>query len=102
MDDIEKIKQILENHERRISKLEEKNSISTKKTVGVDSVRALTDLLKESFFIQPKKYGQIIKQLKTNATYSVQSNYRIGLETLVKQKKLSRKMVDHQWEYKNG
>lgn len=99
LQDIAKIKQMLEDHERRISKLEGKtNSISTK-NVDMDAAQALGDLLKGSFFNEPRKYGQIIKQLKINATFSARIKYKRDLEILVKEKKLTRKMVDHQWVY---
>lgn len=104
MGDIEKLKEILEDHEKRISKLEKKkSSVSVKEDTDNDTVQALNDLLKGSFFNEPKKYGQIIKQLKTNATFLAKTNYKKGLESLVKAKKLSRKQVEHQWMYsKNG
>lgn len=97
--DIEKLKQILEDHETRISKLEGKKFISFKKNTSVNSDQALSDLLKGSFFSEPKRYGQIIKQLKTNAIFLAQINYKKGLKILVKEKKLTRKQVDHQWVY---
>lgn len=102
MEDIEKLKLILDDHEKRISKLEgNEDLVSIKKNVSV--AQGLTDLLKDSFFDQPKKYGEIIKKLKTNVTFSSKVKYEQDLKTLVKEKVLSRKMIGHQWVYfKNG
>lgn len=101
MTDIKKIEQILADHENRILKLEGTKTKPIK--TDIDSTRPLRNLLKGSFFNQPKKYGEIIKQLKINAVFSLQDNYKNGLATLVREEKLIRKMVHHQWVYfKNG
>lgn len=100
LNDIEKIKQILNNHEKRISELEKgKILVSNQKNMDVNSIQELTDLLNDSFFDQPRKYGQIVKQLKINATFSNEINYKTGLQILVKEKKLKRKIIHHQWVY---
>ncbi|MDE2590910.1 MAG: hypothetical protein KGL95_14740 [Patescibacteria group bacterium] len=97
---LEELKHILQDHEKRISKLEEsKSSSTTERKIVSDSDKALTDLLTDSFFTQPKTFGQVIKQLKTNATFSIKSNYKKTLEIFVQEKKLRRKISNHQWVY---
>lgn len=99
MEDIGKLKRILKDHEKRISKLEASKKTIPTKDVDIGGIKVLTELLKDSFFNQPRKYGQIIKQLKTNATFSSKISYKTGLKRLVKEKKISRKMIEHQWMY---
>ena len=96
---IEKLEKILQDHERRISKLETHTKSIPVKNTDEDISQTLTELVKDSFFNKPRKYGEIIRQLKTNATFSSKVNYKAGLQKLVKGKIISRKISNHQWVY---
>lgn len=100
MENIEQLKKILSDHEKRIRELEANNSIFIKNRINKESsINALSNLLKDEFFDNPKKFGQIIKQLKINAQFSKGVDYKKELEALVQERKLKRKMIDHQWVY---
>jgi len=102
MTELDEIKEMLSNHENRISKLENKKGV--KKTARSqppmdDVIESLNDLIDNSYFDRPRRYKDIIKQLKTNATFSKNGKYKTALSELVKNKRLKRKQVEHQWEY---
>lgn len=102
MTELDEIKKMLNNHENRISRLESQKGV--KKTLKSqppmnDAIESLNDLIDSSFFDSSKRYRNIIKQLKTNAIFSKNINYKKALTELVKNKKLERKQVEHQWEY---
>jgi len=104
MSDSDKIKKILVNHEKRISKLE-KRILKLEKPSGkheklqMDEIKAIEELSNDGFFDSSKKYKEIIKQLKINAVFDKKGNYKKALTVLVKNKKLKRKQVEHQWVY---
>lgn len=102
MTELDEIKKMLNNHENRISNLESKKGV--KKTAKSqlpmdDPIESLNDLIDSSYFDSSRRYKDIIKQLKTNATFSKNGKYKTALEKLVKNKRLERKQVEHQWEY---
>lgn len=102
MTELDEIKKMLNNHEDRISRLEGKKDVkkTTKPQPPIDdAVESLNDLIDRSYFDSPRRYKNIIKQLKTNATFSKNGKYKTALAELVKNRKLERKQVEHQWEY---
>lgn len=96
MSELEKIKQKLAIHEKRISELEK---LFKSKPVPTMSSEVVLDLINSSFFNNPKKYGEIIKELKIKAQFDKKHKYKEILEKFVREDKLERKIVDHQWMY---
>ena len=89
--------------EKRVEKLEKSNTGSKTKTVtDLDEIDHIKGLMKEGFFDEPKKYGEIIKRLKTTASFSKKGKYLDALKQLVRDKKLERKQVHHQWKYQKN
>lgn len=93
--------------ELRITKLEKevfkKKSSSKPDPENDESITALKDLINEGFFDELRKQKDIIKKLKTNATFQKNVKYSASLAILVKEKLLQRKQKEHQWVYaKNG
>ncbi|MEX0594860.1 MAG: hypothetical protein WD512_00035 [Candidatus Paceibacterota bacterium] len=103
----EEIENMLKDHEKqiksleqRITKLEGKEKLKPLESNEYDQdTKAIFDLIGDSFFDKLKKRKEIIKQLKTNATFSPKANYKKCLEVLVKDRHLLRKDVGHQWAY---
>lgn len=102
------LKKFIEKLEKRIDNLEKAvfgNSKSDNgeiqhSVIGEDK-KGISELIDEGFFKKPQRYKDIIKQLKTNATFSKNLSYKTILNLLVKEKRLQRKMVNHQWMYSN-
>ncbi len=98
MSEIDEIKKILDKHEKRISGLEKLvNSKSV--SVSISGETAVLDLNNSGFFETPKKYGEVIKELKIQARFNKKHKYKEILEKITQENKLERKMVDHQWKY---
>jgi len=62
-------------------------------------IKSLDDLIVSSYFDNPRKYKDIIKQLKIDATFLKNGKYKSALTELVKNKKLKRKEIGHQYVY---
>ena len=98
MDDIKELNKIIRKHDKRISDLEKLfKSKSAEILLRGDDV--ISDLFNSGFFDTGKKFGEIIKELKTQAKYDKKSNYKGLLEKFTRENKLERKMVGHQWVY---
>ena len=87
------------NLEKRVEKLEKKYKKTTNTNETYDSETTISELIDNSFFTKEKKFMEIIKQLKINATFSKNGNYKKALETLIQKKKLKRRQFNHQWVY---
>lgn len=98
MSEIDEIKKILKKHEERILKLE-KSLKSKPESIFIDEEKVLVILINNGFFNELKRYKEIVKQLQTNAVFDKKGNYRKALEGLVRDKKLKRKQISHQWGY---
>ena len=98
MTEIDQIKKILGKHDKRISDLEKLfKSKSVPSSIGGEGV--ILKLISSGFFDAPKKYGEIIKQLKIQAKFDKKYNHKKILNKLTSEDKLERKVVDHQWVY---
>lgn len=98
MSEIDEVKKILHNHEKRILDLEKllkSKSIPT----SVDGEKAVLDLINSGFFDTPKKFGEMIKELKIQAKFDKNYKYKEILAKFTRERKLGRKMVEHQWVY---
>ena len=102
MSEIDEVRKILHSHEKRISELE-KLVKSRSLPAALDGEKVILDLLNSGFFDTPKKNGEIKKELKIQAKFDKNHNYKDILEKFTREDKLKRKMVEHQWGYsKNG
>ena len=98
MSEIDEIKKILKKHENRILDLE--NLVNSKPIhASINGETIVLDLINSGFFDDPKKYGEIIKELKIKAKFDKNHKYREILEKFTRDDKLNRKMIDHQWNY---
>ena len=79
MSEIDDFKKLLRNHEQRISKLE-KSSKPQSKTTPITDNRVIQKLLDDGFFDKPKKFGVLIKKLKTQAKYNKKVKYTVILK----------------------
>jgi hypothetical protein len=105
MSEIEELRKILKDHEKRISKLEslqitskpaEKQKPKTRKTVA----DLLLELKNEGFFKQPKNLSSIVDRL-------AQKNYKVSfgdltrpLARLVRSDILQREKIEGKWAYR--
>ncbi|CAE6486795.1 hypothetical protein [Candidatus Nitrosotenuis uzonensis] len=98
MGDIEKLKQLLNDHEKRISALEAAlKGSSGKPRTATSGKKTITDLLIElkdaKFFNQPRPVNEIVKKLATTSyhysgdslTYPLQQAVRKGILGRIKQ-----------------
>ncbi|MHA7646653.1 hypothetical protein [Nitrosopumilus sp. S4] len=101
MSEINELKKILKNHEKRILSLEKSNS---KKSIPIntDDESIILSLIKNGFFDKPKKLNEIKKELKTKAKLNPQTKYADILVNLTSNGKLQRKQISHQWAYSKG
>lgn len=101
MSEINKLKKLLKNHEKRIRSLEKllpkKSSTST-----LDGESAVLSLIKNGFFDKPRKIVEIKKELKTKAKLNLKAKYGNILIKLTSEDKLERKQIEHQWAYFKG
>lgn len=96
--EIMNLKKIISDHEKRISRLEEVLKFRSNK-LPPDGEDIVSGLIDSGFFDIQKKYGEMIKELKTMAKFDKKCNYRGILSNLTRDNKLERKMVYHQWVY---
>jgi len=99
--EIDEVKKILHNHEKRILDLEKllkSRSIPT----SMDGEKVVLDLINRNFFDTPKKFGEMIKELKIQAKFDKNHKYKEILTEFTRERKLERKMVEHQWRYKKN
>ena len=101
MSEINELKKILQNHEKRISSLEKLLS-SKPPTVSTDDESVILSLIKNGFFNQPKKISEITKELKIKAKFNKNAKYTSILTKLTSEEKLIRKQSSHQWTYKKN
>lgn len=99
--DIQSLEKRILNLEKRVADLEEqKDKTDHNHAKKYDDITIpIMDLKKESFFDNPRKLKEIIKQLKTNASFSSLTECKESLEILVRNKELRRKQIEHQWAY---
>ena len=90
MSEIDELKKLLSNHEKRIITLE-KLLPSKSPTVSMDGESVILSLIQNRFFDQPKKYGDVIKELKTQAKHNSKHNYTKILKKLTSEDHLERK-----------
>jgi len=94
---LEDLNKKMTNLEKRVSKLE--NPSNKRQNIHVEDTKVIEELLNGKFFDKPKNFREIIKKLKVDATYEKNSDYKKALTLLVRNKKLARKQVSHQWGY---
>jgi hypothetical protein len=99
MSEIDQIRKILEKHEKRISDLEK--LIKSKPVLNpIEGEEAILNLLNSGFFDTAKRYGAVIKELKSQAKFDKKQKYKEILQKLTREEKLERKVRAHQWEYR--
>lgn len=96
MSELDKIKEKLAVHEKRISDLEK---LFKSKPIPMSDEEVVSDLINSGFFDTQKKLGEMKKELKIQAKLDKGISYPNILEKLTKENKLTRKMVGHQWVY---
>ena len=92
------IKKTLQDHEKRISKLEK--LVKSKPISSISGEKIILNFINSGFFNSHKKMGELKKELKKQAKLDKGANYSEILEKLTRENKLSRKMIGHQWVYK--
>ena len=101
MDDIKKISKRVENHEKRIQRLEElakvkRGRISSKKKSVLDHV---IDLKSEGFFDNPQTLSDIVHRLAEKSYHYPQTSLTEPLQRAVRQGVLGRLKRDGKWAY---
>jgi hypothetical protein len=101
MEDFEKIKKILDNHEIRLKKLEGrtksvKNTKNKKASSIMDYIMEMKD---DSFFKNPKLLKDIINELGRSGHHYNASSLTEPLQRAVRQKKLGRVGQKGKWQY---
>jgi len=104
MGDIEKLKQILDTHEKRISTLEAALKGSSgklrKATAGKKSILDLLIELKEpGFFKQPRFLNDIVNKLSELGYHYSNTSLTEPLQRAVRQRILGRIKKDGKWAY---
>lgn len=99
MTEIDQIKKTLAKHEKRISDLEKLFRLKPV-TVSIDGEEAILNLINSGFFDTPKKYGETVKKLKTQAKFDKEHKYKEILQKFIREDKLERKTSGHQWVYR--
>jgi len=98
MSEVDKIRKILDKHEKRILDLEE--LIKSKPTLGsIEGEDAILNLINSGFLDAGKNYGETIKELKKQAKFEKGTNYKKIFEKLTSENKLKRKSAHKQWVY---
>ena len=106
MEDIEKLKKIIEDHEDRISKLEKK--LSTGKPVKPESKKSnysglsggIRMLIDNKFLDAPKSASEVFEEMKREGRYDSKKNVDGTLRMVfVKNKILQRIKDDKLWKY---
>lgn len=101
---IEDLKKILDNHEKRISKLEKKFEVSSQKLKkSVVERKTILDHLEyfksEGFFDQPKKSQEIVEKLAQEGFHYPPQSLTWSLQKAVQKKVLGRIKKDKKWAY---
>ena len=96
---IDEINKILQQHEQRLSKLE-KIFESKPAHIPLTGENKISHLINSGFFDTNKKFGEVIRELKTQAKFDNADDYKAILVKFTREDKLERKIVDHQWVYR--
>jgi len=107
MEDIEKLKKIIESHEVRISKLEKKLSIEKPVVSSITNQNDYSGikggimlLLDNKFLDEPKSVQEIISEMKREGYYhdraSIDSTLR---KVFIKNRTLQRVQEEKKWKY---
>lgn len=99
MSDLDGVKKVLQEHEKRISDLEK---LFKSKSVPISGEGVVLDLINSGFFDEQKTLGKMNKELKIQAKLDKGVNYKKILEKLTRENILIRKMVGHQWVYQKN
>jgi hypothetical protein len=109
MKDIKEINKILQDHERRLSVLENKKKVVDKKEAWYkpgSTVDKLVKLISEGFFNKPKSIKEIISKLKERDFHLEASDLTLPLRKVVrknlleKTKQLGNGGVSKKWLYR--
>lgn len=99
--DFQEIKKILDDHERRISNLE--NPLISKKKMATNAKTTIIDrfshLKDEGFFDQPKFMPEIIKRFAEEGYHYPPSSLTAPLQRAVRQRILGRLKKENKWGY---
>lgn len=100
----DEIKKILDNHEKRISKLEKKLEAGIKKPKKLTAERKtisdhLDYLKSEGFFDQPKKTREIVERLAQEGYHYPPESLTYSLQKAVQKKVLGRVKKEKKWAY---
>jgi hypothetical protein len=101
---IQELKKIVQDHERRISKLESSKNVSESRRVGKTKRRKsrfdlIVELKEEGFFNKPKSIGEIAKKCTELGYYTTSTDLTGPLQRLVRSKILRRIEKDGKWVY---
>lgn len=100
MVEINEIKKILKDHEKRISILEGKTTAGKQKSQKLDSIGGLiVELKKDDFFKNPKTFNEIQKELQRRGHYYNRTSLSKPLLSLVKKKTIGRIGKKKNWKY---
>jgi hypothetical protein len=104
--ELEELRKLVKDHERRIARLESSQS-DTKLAMRENSKRrkSITDLLIElkddGFFKEPQFATQIVDRLAQDANHYEPDSLNWPLQNAVKKRILGRKKIDDKWAYVN-
>lgn len=98
MTEIDELKKILEIHEKRICDLEKLFSKHDPSQIMNDEIIILK-LIEKGFFDNYKTYGELVKELKTQAKFDKNVKYTQILVKFTAEDKLKRKISHKQWVY---
>jgi hypothetical protein len=103
MDELDSLKKILQNHEARISKLEnlafKKPSEFQKSKEKTTIIDLFIELKKDGFFDQPRFRDDIAKKLEETGNIYSSDSLNAPLIKAVKSRILGRKKIDSKWGY---
>jgi DNA-binding transcriptional MerR regulator len=113
MDDLKHIVRLLEKQGKQLSKIEkilesQQNNVTPSaktKSKSKESekynglIKAIFDLIKDSFFDEPKELKTIMEQMKANAVFYPRTSYPKPLLRLIKNKHLRRIKENNKWKY---
>lgn len=104
MTSIEELEKVLQDHEKRIKKLEaSSNTSNMQKQKPANGRKSITDLLvelkDEGFFDEPKRVNEIVEKMAENGHHYPGSSLTEPLLRAVKNRVLGRLKKEGQWGY---
>jgi len=104
MNDIDKIKQILDDHENRIKLLEGTSKLISSKSPKVEKKSSgvfdyLMDLKEEGFFDEPKLLKEIVQELARRGYHYKSTSLTNPLQRALRKNRLGRIGKSGNWQY---